>query len=53
MYEKRYDKLETLCISPECSILEAIKVLDETHERIVLIVEDRKLLGVLTVMSEN
>ncbi|WWR15459.1 nucleotidyltransferase family protein [Lachnospiraceae bacterium JLR.KK008] len=48
MYEKRYDKLETLCISPECSILEAIKVLDETHERIVLIVEDRKLLGVLT-----
>lgn len=42
------DKTARLCISPECSILEAIKVLDETHERIVLIVREEKLLGVLT-----
>ena len=33
------EKTAKLCISPDCSILEAIRVLDETHERIVLIVE--------------
>ena len=42
------DKTAKLCIPPTCSILEAIKVLDETHERIVLIEEDDILLGVLT-----
>ena len=42
------DKTAKLCITPEHSILEAIKVLDDTHERIVLIVEDGRLLGVLT-----
>jgi len=42
------EKTARLCISPEYTILEAIKVLDETHERIVLIVEDGILLGVLT-----
>lgn len=42
------DKTAKLCITPEYSILEAIKVLDETHERIVLIVENERLLGVLT-----
>ena len=42
------EKTAKLCISPEHTILEAIKVLDETHERIVLIVEDDKLMGVLT-----
>lgn len=42
------DKTVKLCITPEYSILEAIKVLDDTHERIVLIVEDGRLLGVLT-----
>lgn len=42
------DKIRKLCIPPEYTILEAIKVLDETHERIVLIVQKEKLLGVLT-----
>ncbi len=42
------DKTAKLCIPPEYSILEAIKVLDETHERIVLIVQEGTLLGVLT-----
>ncbi len=42
------DKIDNLCIAPSYSILDAIKVLDETHERIVLVVEDGKLLGVLT-----
>ena len=42
------EKTAKLCISPDCSILEAIRVLDETHERIVLIVEGGRLLGVLT-----
>ena len=34
------DKIDNLCIAPSYSILDAIKVLDETHERIVLVVED-------------
>ncbi len=42
------EKTAKLCISPDCSILEAIRVLDETHERIVLIAENERLLGVLT-----
>ena len=42
------EKIAKLCIPPTHSILEAIKVLDDTHERIVLIVEDGVLLGVLT-----
>ena len=42
------EKTAKLCIPPTFSILEAIKVLDETHERIVLIVEGGILLGVLT-----
>lgn len=42
------NKITNLCIPPEYSILEAIKVLDETHERIVLIVQEEMLLGVLT-----
>ena len=42
------EKTERLCIPPEYSVLEAIKVLDETHERIVLIVQDGILQGVLT-----
>lgn len=42
------EKIRNLCISPAYSVLDAIKVLDETHERIVLIVENEILLGVLT-----
>ena len=42
------EKIVKLCIPPTHSVLEAIKVLDETHERIVLVVEEGKLLGVLT-----
>lgn len=42
------DKTGRLCITTEYSILDAIKALDETHERIILIVEEEKLLGVLT-----
>lgn len=42
------EKIRNLCILPEHSVLDAIKVLDETHERIVLIVENELLLGVLT-----
>lgn len=42
------DKTGRLCVTTEYSILDAIKVLDETHERIVLIVEEDRLLGVLT-----
>lgn len=42
------ETIKQLCISPEYSILEAIKVLDETHERIVLILQEDKLVGILT-----
>lgn len=42
------EKIEKLCIPPAYSVLEAIKVLDETHERIVLIAREEVLLGVLT-----
>lgn len=42
------EKIVKLCIPPTYSVLEAIKVLDDTHERIVLVVENEKLLGVLT-----
>lgn len=42
------DKIARLCIPPSYTVLEAIKVLDDTHERIILIVEEDKLLGVLT-----
>ena len=42
------EKIAKLCIPPTHSVLEAIKVLDETHERIVLVVEKEVLLGVLT-----
>lgn len=46
--ETMNDKTGRLCVTTEYSILDAIKVLDETHERIVLIVEEDRLLGVLT-----
>lgn len=42
------EKIAKLCISPNYTMLEAIRVLDDTHERIVLVVEAEKLLGVLT-----
>lgn len=42
------EKIKSLCISPACSILDAIRVLDETHERIVLVAKDGLLLGVVT-----
>ncbi len=42
------EKAAKLCVAPECSILDAIKVLDETHERILLVVEKQRLLGVFT-----
>ncbi len=41
-------ELKDLCITTEYSIMNAIKVLDQTHERIVLIVDEGKLLGVVT-----
>ena len=40
------EKVAKLCVAPECSILDAIKVLDETHERILLVVEKQRLLGI-------
>ena len=42
------EKVAKLCVAPECSILDAIKVLDETHERILLVVDKQRLLGVFT-----
>lgn len=42
------EKIKNLCIPPSSSIMEAIRVLDETHERIVLVVEDGRLAGVVT-----
>ena len=42
------EKIGKLCVSPECPVLDAIKVLDETHERILLIEKDGFLKGVLT-----
>lgn len=41
-------ELLELCITPQCSIREAIKVLDETAKKIVLVVEEGKLVGVIT-----
>lgn len=37
-----------LCISPELSIREAIKVLDETAKKIILVVKNESLIGVIT-----
>lgn len=42
------EEYQELCITTEYSVMDAIKVLDQTHERIVMILDGGKLVGILT-----
>lgn len=40
--------IEALCINKEIPIINAIKLLDKTNKKILLVIEDTKLIGVVT-----